>query len=119
VAQKVSNASFRKPFHVGHVQFGDIVDERTVQSDQAVVDEAHHGGRNDRLRAGRDRKNGILLQCRCRVSITAHAKGFMQYDHAASGHHDCHARTVAVFDPAGDELAQSRYTDRIHSDVLR
>jgi len=62
VAQKVGDASLLKPLHFRDVQLGDVVDERTVQSDQAVFDEAHHGGRGDRLRAGRDRKAGDELK---------------------------------------------------------
>src|SRR5258706_9484784 len=119
VAQEVGDASFGKPFYFGHVQLRDVVDERTVQPDQAVVDEAHHGSRRERLRAGSERKNGIRLQRGCWVSMTKHAKGFVHHDHTTPGHQHCYARSVTLLDPAADEFAQSPYPDGIHPDVLR
>jgi hypothetical protein len=84
VTQEVGDASFGKPLHLGHVQLGDVIDERTVQPDQAVLDQAHHGGRRERLRAGSERKNGIRLQCWYWASMAKHAKGFVQHDYATS-----------------------------------
>src|SRR5258708_474158 len=106
-------------FALGPDKRGELIGEGTVQPEHAVSEEAHHGGRRERLRAGSERKNGIRPQRWCWVSMPKHAKGFVHHDHATPGHQHCYARSVTLRDPAADEFAQSPYPDGIHPDVLR
>ena len=98
------NRGFGEPWHARHIELRDVVDERAVQPDQAVIDETHHRCRGERLRARCDRKDRYNSRSARSVAVAANAKRLVQHDGAASCHQYDEAWHISLLDPACGEL---------------
>ena len=119
VAQQVGHAGVGQALDLLPVEFRDVVDEGTVEADQSVLDEAHHGRRGDGLRAGIDGKDRTALQGWRRVVGVAHPEGLVQHHHASARYQHYEAWGVTARDPTGGQVAGVLDHGWIHSGVFR